>query len=646
VGYVKKCIRLWIQYENVQVEDFMRYCLVILFLITGVFLEGITSAMSAAPVSITENEHEVILQNGIVRLIMARRGGYLSSVASIQDGHPMELGNGNHAMYFDANGGPATPPIHPTTKENRAGYIQPISSSMARIVQNNPDKGEISFTGQPSEWFPFETELHYILFRGQSGFYFYVTYKHGAGMPGASIGQTRVVIKGVPGPRLFTNHMVDEKRKGPFPTSPIVSQVQDATYLLQDGTIYTKYDNTIYEGEHHVHGMAGHGVGIWMIFPSNEFIGGGPLKQELSVHMDNVLLAMLLGGHFGSGDLRFLDNEPWDRVYGPLFVYVNHSSSPDVMFEDARNRAQHEMTKWPYQWLHRADYPLLRGSVRGKIALTSGASVGGAWAILAAPGENWSMTTKGYEFWSKVRYDGSFAIPKVRPGVYTLYVSGGNQFEDYQRQNVDVKSGEETNLGNLKWQPIKHGVTLWQIGVADRSSGEFRDGHNYRHYGNFLRYPKEFPDDVIYNIGKSKANEDWNFAQWSWYCKRPYWEIRFPLREPLSGKATLTIGFAAVDPPHGHLTDLQVKVNGTEISVVRIPKSGAAAYRSGRQDSQYNVVYLPFDASLLRKGINEITLGHLGAVPFSAPEDVRRKFFGAVMYDSIRLEVDSHQEKQ
>ena len=56
--------------------------------------------------------------------------------------------------------------------------------------------------------------------------------------------------------------------------------MQDATSLLKDGSIYTKYNNTAYLAEHHVHGMAGNGLGLWMIFPSNEFIGGGPFKQS------------------------------------------------------------------------------------------------------------------------------------------------------------------------------------------------------------------------------------------------------------------------------------------------------------------------------------------------------------------------------
>src|SRR5207253_3222313 len=163
--------------------------------------------------------------------------------------------------------------------------------------------------------------------------------------------------------------------------------------------------------------------------------GGGPVKQELTVHMDNALLGMLQGSHFGSGGIIFHHGEPWTKLFGPLFVYVNEGPSIDALWADAKERSQAEMAQWPCRWL-----------------------------------------------------------------------------------KIEVLPGRDTDLGELEWQPVKHGRTLWQIGIADRSSHEFKGGDNYRHYGNYLRYPREFPDDVTFVIGKSKESADWNFAQWSWYC--------------------------------------------------------------------------------------------------------------------------------
>jgi len=612
------------------------------------------AAADGPAATVSENANEIVMGNGLLALTIAKRSGMMTSIKFNSNGRLLELGNGRDAFYFDANGGPTSVAVEMEPQRPKAGLAHPLSGGKCRIIHQGPDAAEVAIAGKPTFWFPFRTEAHFVLPRSQSGFYAYVVYEHGQGMAASTLEQTRFVAKSVPGTRIFTHHIADEQRKGPFPTAATVETVQDATFRLEDGSVYTKYDNTIYEADHHVHGMAGHGIGIWMIFPSNEFIGGGPLKQDLSVHMDNVLLAMLLGGHFGSGGLEFKENESWTKLYGPVFVYVNQGASVDALWDDAKRCARQEISLWPYTWLRHSEYPLERGTVTGRIQLAGpppsplaqakmandGDSTTGAWVILAPPGEDWTQSSKGYGFWTKADAEGRFTIPKVRPGRYTLFVSGANQFEDFQKENVIVQEGKPTDLGDFIWQPVKHGKRLWQIGVADRSAHEFKGGDNYRHYGSFLRYPKEFPDDVMFVIGKSKESADWNFAHWTWYCKKPFWTIQFTLDQALAGKATLTIGFASAQPAAGASTSLAVKANGKEIGIVHLKKSGSAGYRSGCQDSLYNWEYLPFDAGLLKAGPNEITLGHAGAIPFPAPDKMQHARLGQVMYDAIRLEAE------
>lgn len=277
----------------------------------------------------------------------------------------------------------------------------------------------------------------------------------------------------------------------------------------------------------------------------------------------------------------------------------------------------------------------------GTLRLRNGKSAADAWVGLAAPGGDWPLQGKGYQFWTRAGGDGRFTLPKVRPGTYTLYAYGANQFEQFQQDGITAEAGRTQNLGTLDWKPVTRGRTLWQIGTADRSTREFRNGDDVRHWANFLRYPKDFPDDVTFVIGKSRERADWNFAQWTWYCRKPYWTIRFDLPRAQRGQATLTLGIAASNPVRGSHTNLQVKVNGQEVSVVHLGKSGAAAYRSGGQDSAYAVQYSTFDAGLLKMGANEITLGDLDAKPFPSEDEQRRGAVGAVMYDAIRLEVNS-----
>ncbi|HEX5323013.1 MAG TPA: polysaccharide lyase family protein [Capsulimonadaceae bacterium] len=608
-------------------------------MVLGLFALGSARA-HAQPVTATEDGQQIVMTNGIVSLTISKKKAEIVSIKYSHSGQETEMGNPGHAMYFDSNVSPKDIPSDQVGKGPRAGY-EPLGAyvQIVKLVQSSPDRAEVALSGGPTFWFPFYTEVHYILFPGHSGFYAYVVYKHDSTMPAASLGQCRFVIRGPAGTGLYTNHVVDDKRKGPFPTSPVVRSVMDATFLLQDGTVYTKYNNTAFMADHHFHGMTGHGVGIWVVTPSNEYCNGGPVKQELTVHMDNTLLSMLDGGHFGAGSPDFNQSEPWTKVYGPFMVYLNNGATTDVMYADAKRRSTVEEGKWPYTWLNDPDYPLARGTVRGRITLTNGKSTAGAWAVLADPGGDWPMQSKNYEFWTQVDKEGRFSIDKVRPGTYTLYVYGADQFEQYHQDGVAVTAGKVTDLSALSWEPVTHGRILWEIGKADRSTGEFKDGDDVRHWANYMRYPKDFPDDVTYVIGKSHENADWNFAQWTWYCKKPYWTIQFQMPKAVAGTATLTLGICSANPVHGSQNNLQVRVNGDLIDTVHLSKSGAAGYRSGGEDSLYRVVYVPFDAGLLKAGTNEITLGDQDASPFPPPDVQMQGKVGEVMYDAVRLEL-------
>jgi len=580
----------------------------------------------AAPVKVTGNADQIVMENGIVSLAIAKKTKDVTSIKYKVDGHDLELGNGKIAMYFDANlGGSAKP-----------DYFRPLIQPAARIsvLQSGPDWGEVAAMSEPTPLFPLQTEVHWILPRDGRGFYVYVIYRHGPGIAAVSLAQSRTVIRGVPGTQIFTHHIVDNRGKSPFPTGKIIGTVQNATYRYADGTIYTKYDNSAFLADDLVHGMAGNGVGIWMIMPGREYVNGGPLRQELTVHMDNTLLWMFQGTHFGASAINLKAGQEWSLFYGPAFVYFNQGSSVDAMWQDAKIRAVSEETEWPYAFVKNPDYPLARGIVMGQIKLNNGDSTKGAWVVLAPPGtKDWCLSSGGYTFWSKTDKSGHFVISKVRPGTYTLFVSGANQFVDYRKDAIQAEPGKIIDLGTLTWKSVTHGRTLWQIGVADRSTGEFKDGDNVRHYDNFIRYAREFPEDVTFTIGKSEASQDWNFAQWGWYNKHPYWTIRFDEPKGLSGRATLTIGVCASSDRR-----LQVKANDHEIGVINLPKTGTAPYRSGGQDSEYHVYTLPFNAGWLKAGTNEITLGIEEAVPFANPDEARPARIGAVMYDAIRLE--------
>lgn len=595
---------------------------------------------NAPPVTVTEDAAKILLDNGILTLEIDRRKAEIVAAQYRHSGRVTAFGKPGNTMYFDASAGPLDVPPEKQSERPKGGYWRlGGASTTVRLARQSPDLAEVVMESQPTFWFPFQTEVHYLLPRGVSGWYAYAVYRHLAPLPAATLGEARFVLRGPAGTDVFTHHVIDRERMGAFPTSPTVKTLMDATFELADGTVYTKYNNSAFLANHHVHGMAGHGIGVWMVNASNEYVNGGPIKQELTVHLDNTLLNMLEGAHFGAGVQNFRQGEAWTKMYGPFLVYVNSGATVEALYADALKRADAEIKKWPYAWAKRPEYPVERGTVTGQLHLTSGQSTAGAWVVLAAPGSDWTQQGKDYLFWTQADSTGQFTIPKVRPGQYALYAYGANQFEQFQREGVTVEAGKTTALGTLDWQPVTHGRTLWQIGTADRATEEFRDGDNPRHWANYMRYPAAFPEDVTFVIGKSREKTDWNFAHWSWYSKRPTWNIAFDMPQSAAGKATLTFGIAASNPTRGGRTQVQVRVNGKEVGVLRLPKSGAAPYRSGGQDSQYRVEYITFDASLLKAGKNEITLGHADAAPFPSVEEQKQGRVGVVMYDAIRLEV-------
>lgn len=558
------------------------------------------------------------------------RNGEGASILYTVNGKSTEFSDQRRAIYFDSGG----------------DRIYPVQDGDMQIVTNTPDEAEIMWPGAPQAGFEFATEFHVIMRRGISGYYMYAVYKHPANLPEANVGETRFVLYGPNGQALFDHHIVDDIRQGDPPQGRFVRQVQDTTWQWADGTIYTKYNYSAFMADHHVHGMVGHGMGEWMITPSNEYIGGGPYKQDLMVHSGNTLLSMFVGGHFGANGIRVAAGETWDKVFGPVFLYYNHSDVSDpqqnvaALWADAKKQAATQMAQWPYGFVKRDDYPLTRGTVSGQIKLTDGTTTKGAWAMLVPPNEDWQANIKGYDFWSPVDATGHFKMDKVRPGTYALVVCGADQFEPFRQENVVVGSSA-VNLGTIAWKPVTHGTYLWQIGYADRSSAEFKHGDDARHWENFAYYINDFPNDVDYTIGKSDFAKDWNYSQWTRYNKVPYWTIHFNLPKALTGKATLTLGVAASS---GGV--LQVSVNGQPAGSVTTAHTGMAPYRSGNQDSPYHTYLVTFDASMLKAGANEIRLAPDKSEPFPPGKDALFTAVPAsIMYDAVRFEVDSPNAK-
>jgi len=626
----------------------------VLFCAAFILAAGRLPAAFAAPVSVERGPGRITLNNGRLKMVFSLKRARLVELIDEIDGRHAELLDPEFGMYLDANGGRLHRPRRGNRLQPFRSYFVPLTGRSAKVIRDGSHAAQVIFQGPPSFWFPFRITAHFELRQGQSGFYAWVIYHHQAGTPGGAIAQSRFVIKAAPGHSVFTHWAIDQYARqaplmGVLPEVRIVKKIQDVTYLLSNGQIWCKYDYCLFNYQFLCYGMAGHGTGLWAIWPSTGFFNGGPLRQELTVHQQhqldrlskNNILAMFDGSHFGARPLRVSRDENWNKFFGPVFVYVNNGPSLSGLFRQARAVARAQRRLAPFRWLQSRYYPLSRGAVEGKVHMTNGHNPAGAWVVLSGNGKtDWELQTRGYNYWTKVQPDGRFFIGKVRPGLYKISICGGNQFQEFVKHNIRITPYQVTHLAELRWSPANRGKTLWQIGTANRSAREFYGGNDVRHYRNFIRYLKAFPHDVDYTIGQSTPAKDWNFAQWGWYSQLPYWQINFNLCRQQHGVATLTFGFCASLMSRG---GLRVMLDGRRLAVIHLPKSGTAIYRSGGQDSQYRVVYLHFNADQLRAGMNHITLGFTHA--FKAPRRYRKQMtfhptpIGAVIYDSVRLQV-------
>jgi rhamnogalacturonan endolyase len=392
-------------------------------------------------------------------------------------------------------------------------------------------------------------------------------------------------------------------------------------------------------------------------------LSGGPTKIELSAHRDATfnpedktapappcLLNYWRGSHYGGTNVTLAAGEEWTKVIGPFAIYCNAGASADVMWKDALGRSAKETAAWPYDFVKGVDYPLKeqRGTVSGQLVLKdpAGSTMPGLRVGLTVPDYtvkgwrggtetiDWQKDAKHYEFWVRGVEDGRFSIPNVRPGTYTLHAFADSVLGEYAKADVKVEAGKTLDLGKLEWTPVRYGREVWAIGVPDRTAGEFLHGDRPWQWGLYLQYPKDFPNDVHYVVGKSDWHKNWNLMQVPRAAADDTngrgkgtatpWTVEFEMKDrPAKGKATLRLAFAGTEA-----RSLGVAVNGTELPAVTGLPNTSSIHRDSNT-SWWEERDVAFDAALLKEGKNTLML----TVPAGSVT-------AGVMYDYLRLEVD------
>lgn len=177
------------------------------------------------------------------------------------------------------------------------------------------------------------------------------------------------------------------------------------------------------------------GFGAWIVSASREYHSGGPLKQELLVHQDSLMLNYFHSSHFGTPN-QFAP-PGWSKFYGPVLIYLNTGSDEEIL-ADVAQQAEIERSKWPYTWVEEAEYPLERGNVSGNVTGQTKAMV----VVYDSLEEEFDLQTLGYLYHTETDEDGSFTIENIRPGDYQVvaYPLAGQGSENLARQNVTINA--------------------------------------------------------------------------------------------------------------------------------------------------------------------------------------------------------------
>ena len=560
------------------------------------------SNVSADELTMTVSGMNTTMTNTIgTRKIIAKINGNGRVSSLTIGGTELLASNGIYFDYTTANGNQGLSPSKITVVKNTADYCEVLYSA----------------TSGNTIW-----EQGFIMRKGVQKLYTYVIATGTATSANEPIKEARVCTRTA---ESLLYGYVDYRMNGKIPSNSEMAEaekeentIQDATYRLADGSIYTKYNWANYIERDTLHGLNnGQYHGIYNIPVSYEWLNGGCDRQELTVHATSkspITIQMLQGEHFGGQAMVLNDGEK--KLYGPFVICPTYSTNPVTY---ARNQAIAEAEEWPYQWFENELYPRERGTVKGHLNVTTGQRNDSVRIILAQEkGKEPIEMMHGYQFWTLTDENGNFEIKNVRPDTYNLfaYAKAGEVTDMLEMDDIAVVAGDN-NLGEVKWTPKKYTQMLWMIGQNDRRNYEFRMADTIRQYGLW----ELVPQNLTYTIGQSDPKKDWYYAQTK---KGGTWTIKFNLAERPAGRVYLTTSLAGCS---GSGSQLTVKVNGTTRATWKPGINDACIYRSAVNSGRHYVFTTDFINTGLKVGDNTISFTYSGG----GSKD-------GIMYDCIKLE--------
>ena len=518
----------------------------------------------SAAVTVTDDGRTWTLNNGIVKAVIDKRNGAMNSL--LYKGIDTMGHDQGQSGYWEQD---------PSAAAAAGGLTDSITIDPAK---NGGERAEVSIKGVTGGQFQLtpgapgggtycDMEVRYAMGRGNSGVYVYAIFSHPASYRAGGVGSESRYITKINQAFDWISVDADRNMLECAPTdwgTGVVVHAKEQRILTKGpykNSVEHKYSYSGVQYQTTAYGWSStkNHMGIWFINPTIEYLSGGPAKLELDCHFgdndnpDPIILDYWEGGHYDTGArCNIAAGEEWNKVIGPIFVYVNSLDKPEpttqaelntlaatagnptipaswtdnqtALYQDALAQAKKENAQWPYDWVNGVDYPHKdqRGTVTGQIVLNDPQAASTKLPHLTVGlthpdggGVIWIHDAKYYQFWNDGSEEGKFTVANVRPGNYTLRAFADGVLGDFAQANITVEAGKTLDLGKLEWKPVRYGKQLWEIGYPDHTGGKFfkGDGPNYWLWGWNLRYALLFPNDITYTIGKSDYHKDWFFEE-------------------------------------------------------------------------------------------------------------------------------------
>ena len=556
----------------------------------------------------------IVLDNGLIRFTFGRddaAGGIVTGWTNVSITAQSIVVNGVELAHNLNGVAPRDPDRQHSFYIDAGGGSTRLVCSEVRVLRVTPDLAEVAFVDTTST--PLRHEHHLIMRRGKRGLYGYDIL---TAVANTSINEVRMNARW---DRSIFDHAYNwERPAGQQPTYGYLAtqtSVGDETWRVDEnndgglaaGTVYSKYNWSLYHHENPMFGHFGHGFGAWLTplggitdKTSAAFYGVGPNHQDLAIHQDALILNYFGANHYGLP--AYSISNGYRRLYGPWYTFVNVGDPSDAasLIADARATAEQEIAQSipALPFIDDPLYPLARTTVSGRLAIADGRPADAFWALLSKQVTSELYTIHEPTYFVKTQPDGTFALPGIPAGTYSLYFfATKGPITDQFRQDGIAVAGSTLDLGTVTWAPIDHPTFLWQIGRADRTGGEFKLGNAPRAY----ELPTQVPGTLTYDVGSSWEPENWYYAQ----TNGGTWTVRFNLDRPYTGTAFVTV---AASMTQGSSPTLAV--NGSSTGITGAMPSGndstiaRQANRSGRPRSTVR----SFPASRLVVGTNTLTL--------------------------------------